>query len=51
MLNEFEHAQAENKSQLRQDLLYQLVSLSKSLPYPASGHTYQRWQLFAQIAG
>ncbi|ENL7846289.1 acyl-CoA dehydrogenase, partial [Acinetobacter baumannii] len=33
MLNEFEHAQAENKSQLRQDLLYQLVSLSKSLPY------------------
>lgn len=39
MLNEFEHAQAENKSQLRQDLLYQLVSLSKSLPYPASGHT------------
>lgn len=51
MLSEFEHAQAENKSQLRQDLLYQLVSLSKSLPYPASGHTYQRWQLFAQIAG
>ncbi|EXS95606.1 hypothetical protein J801_3292, partial [Acinetobacter baumannii 45002_8] len=50
-MSEFEHAQAENKSQLRQDLLYQLVSLSKSLPYPASGHTYQRWQLFAQIAG
>lgn len=41
MLSEFEHAQAENKSQLCQDLLYQLVSLSKSLPYPASGHTYQ----------
>ena len=51
MLNEFEHAGTENKSQLRQDLLYQLVSLFKSLPYPASGHTYQRWQLFAQIAG
>ncbi|MCY3230866.1 acyl-CoA dehydrogenase, partial [Acinetobacter pittii] len=29
MLSEFEHDQDENKSQLRQDLLYQLVSLSK----------------------
>ncbi len=51
MLNEFEHAEAENKSQLRQDLLQELVSLAKNLPYPASGQTYQRWQMFAQIAG
>jgi len=50
MLNEFEHAQTENKTQLRQDLLYQLVDLAKNLPYPASGQTYQRWQFFAQIA-
>jgi hypothetical protein len=27
------------------------VSLAENLPYPASGQTYQRWQLFAQIAG
>lgn len=43
MLSEFEHAQAENKSQLRQDLLYQLVSLSKSLPYPAGTVANSRW--------
>ncbi|MDV4265967.1 acyl-CoA dehydrogenase [Acinetobacter seifertii] len=51
MLNEFEDTHAENKSQLRQDLLYKLVDLAKNLPYPASGQTYQRWQMFAQIAG
>ena len=32
MLNEFEHAEAENKSQLRQDLLQELVSLAKIYP-------------------
>ncbi|TDI14424.1 acyl-CoA dehydrogenase, partial [Acinetobacter baumannii] len=41
MSNECDYAQAENKGQLRQDLLYQLVILVKSLPYPTSGHTYQ----------
>lgn len=51
MLSEFEHAQPENKSQLRQDLLRELVRLAKNLPYPASGQTYQRWQMFAQVAG
>lgn len=51
MLSEFEDTHAENKSQLRQDLLYKLVDLAKNLPYPASGQTYQRWQMFAQIAG
>lgn len=51
MLSEFEHAQPENKIQLRQDLLRELVRLAKNLPYPASGQTYQRWQMFAQVAG
>jgi hypothetical protein len=51
MLSEFESALAENKNKLRIDLLSQLVNLAKNLPYPASGQTYQRWQLFAQIAG
>ncbi|QNW95846.1 acyl-CoA dehydrogenase [Acinetobacter seifertii] len=51
ILNEFEDTHAENKSQLRQDLLYKLVDLAKNLPYPASGQTYHRWQMFAQIAG
>ncbi|MGU3313618.1 acyl-CoA dehydrogenase [Acinetobacter sp. M5A5_2a] len=51
ILSEFESALAEDKSKLRIDLLSQLVSLAKKLPYPASGQTYQRWQLFAQIAG
>jgi len=51
ILSEFESALAEDKSKLRIDLLSQLVNLAKKLPYPASGQTYQRWQLFAQIAG
>lgn len=51
ILSEFESALAEDKSKLRIDLLSQLVNLAKNLPYPASGQTYQRWQLFAQIAG
>jgi len=51
ILSEFESALAEDKSKLRINLLYQLVNLAKKLPYPASGQTYQRWQLFAQIAG
>ncbi|WP_045435918.1 acyl-CoA dehydrogenase [Acinetobacter calcoaceticus] len=51
ILSEFEYALAEDKSKLRIDLLSQLVNLAKNLPYPASGQTYQRWQLFAQIAG
>ncbi|MCU7696752.1 acyl-CoA dehydrogenase [Acinetobacter sp. AYS6] len=51
LLSEFESALAEDKSKLRINLLYQLVNLTKNLPHPASGQTYQRWQLFAQIAG
>ncbi len=51
ILNEFETASAEVKSKLRISLLYQLINVAKNLPYPASGQTYQRWQLFAQIAG
>ncbi|WP_127491038.1 acyl-CoA dehydrogenase family protein [Acinetobacter calcoaceticus] len=51
ILSEFESALAEDKSKLRIGLLSQLVNLAKNLPYPASGQTYQRWQLFAQIAG
>lgn len=51
ILSEFESALAEDKSKFRIDLLYQLVKLTENLPHPASGQTYQRWQLFAQIAG
>ncbi|MCU4525299.1 acyl-CoA dehydrogenase [Acinetobacter pittii] len=50
-LSEFEAALAEDKSKLRINLLFQLVNLTQNLPHPASGQTYQRWQLFAQIAG
>ncbi|MCE6771508.1 acyl-CoA dehydrogenase, partial [Acinetobacter baumannii] len=50
-LSEFEGALAEDKSKLRINLLFQLVNLTQNLPPPASGQTYQRWQLFAQIAG
>ncbi|QWZ59908.1 acyl-CoA dehydrogenase [Acinetobacter pittii] len=51
ILSEFEAASAEVKSKLRVSLLYQLINVAKNLPHPASGHTYQRWQLFGQIAG
>lgn len=51
ILSEFEAASAEVKSKLRISLLYQLINVAKNLPHPASGHTYQRWQLFGQIAG
>lgn len=51
ILNEFETASAEVKSKLRISLLYQLINVAKNLPHPASGQTYQRWQLFEQIAG
>ncbi|QXA09606.1 acyl-CoA dehydrogenase [Acinetobacter pittii] len=51
ILSEFEAAPAEVKSKLRVSLLYQLINVAKNLPHPASGHTYQRWQLFGQIAG
>ena len=51
ILSEFESTLAEDKNKLRIDLLYQLVKLTENLPHPASGQTYQRWQLFAQIAG
>ena len=51
LLSEFEQVVAEDKDQLRQNLLSELVNLTKNLPNPASGQTYQRWQLFAQIAG
>lgn len=51
ILNEFETASAEVKSKLRISLLYQLINVAKNLPHPASGQTYQRWQLFGQIAG
>ncbi|KUM12533.1 acyl-CoA dehydrogenase [Acinetobacter calcoaceticus] len=51
MLSEFEYALAEDKSKQRLNLLYHLVKSAENLPYPASGQTYQRWQLFAQIAG
>ena len=51
ILSEFENALAEDKSKLHINLLFQLVNLTQNLPHPASGQTYQRWQLFAQIAG
>lgn len=51
ILSEFEAASVEVKSKLRISLLYQLINVAKNLPHPASGHTYQRWQLFGQIAG
>lgn len=51
ILNEFETASAEVKSKLRISLFYQLINVAKNLPHPASGQTYQRWQLFGQIAG
>ncbi|RSO36480.1 acyl-CoA/acyl-ACP dehydrogenase [Acinetobacter lactucae] len=51
ILSEFEAASVEIKSKLRISLLYQLINVAKNLPHPASGHTYQRWQLFGQIAG
>ncbi|WP_151748707.1 acyl-CoA/acyl-ACP dehydrogenase [Acinetobacter lactucae] len=51
ILSEFEAAPAEVKNKLRVSLLYQLINVAKNLPHPASGHTYQRWQLFGQIAG
>lgn len=51
MLNEFEHAEAENKSQLRQDLLQELVSLAKNLPYPASGQIYQGGKCSLKLQG
>lgn len=51
ILSEFEAASVEVKSKLRISLLYQLINVAKNLPHPASRHTYQRWQLFGQIAG
>lgn len=51
ILNRFEQYSAEEKRNQRPHVLKQLIHSAGRLPEPASGQTYQRWQIFAQIAG
>ena len=51
ILNRFEQYSAEEKLSQRPIVLKQLIHSVGRLPEPASGQTYQRWQIFAQIAG
>ncbi|RSN77027.1 acyl-CoA/acyl-ACP dehydrogenase [Acinetobacter haemolyticus] len=51
ILNRFEQYSAEDKLNQRPLVLKQLIDSVGRLPEPASGLTYQRWQVFAQIAG
>ncbi|WP_038344059.1 acyl-CoA dehydrogenase [Acinetobacter sp. A47] len=51
LLNNFENKSAEEKARHRPLVLKQLVHAIGRLPEPASGQTYQRWQVFARIAG
>lgn len=51
ILNRFEQYSAEDKLTQRPFVLKQLIHSVGRLPEPALGQTYQRWQIFAQIAG
>ncbi|NAS10183.1 acyl-CoA dehydrogenase [Acinetobacter haemolyticus] len=51
ILNRFKQYSAEDKLNQRPLVLKQLIDSVGRLPEPASGQTYQRWQVFAQIAG
>ncbi|CAM4344988.1 hypothetical protein F901_02058 [Acinetobacter dispersus] len=51
ILNRFEQYSAEDKLNQRPLVLKQLIHSAGRLPEPASGETYQRWQIFAHIAG
>lgn len=51
ILNRFEQYTAEEKLNQRPIVLKQLIHSIGRLPEPASGQTYKRWQIFAQIAG
>lgn len=51
VLNRFEQYSAEEKLNQRPLLLKNLIHSVGRLPEPASNETYQRWQIFAQIAG
>lgn len=51
ILNCFAQYSAEEQQQQRPRVLKQLIQTLGRLPEPASGQTYQRWQIFAQIAG
>lgn len=51
ILNRFEQSSAEDKFKQRPVVLQQLIHAIGRLPEPASGQTYQRWQVFAHIAG
>lgn len=51
ILNRFEQYSHEEKLNQRSIVLKQLIHSVGRLPEPASGQTYQRWQIFALIAG
>jgi len=51
ILNRFEQYSPEEKINQRPIVLKQLIHSVGRLPEPVSGQTYQRWQVFAQIAG
>ncbi|WP_120429748.1 acyl-CoA dehydrogenase family protein [Acinetobacter baylyi] len=51
VLNRFEQYSAEEKLNQRPLLLKNLIHSVGRLPEPASNETYQRWLIFAQIAG